>query len=186
MAKHLLRYLRGTSDLCLTFDKEAGKRLLLGYADADWGGCQDTRCSTTGYVFKVFGSVVAWRARRQPTVSLSTAEAEYMASADAAKQNTWLRQLLTDLGMDLNGPTTLFNDNMGAILLSKNPVYHERSKHISLRHHYLREQVEDNSVNLEHIDSKRNQADLLTKSLPADQHLGLRDSLGLQSVPLHA
>ena len=85
-AKHLLRYIRGTSDLCLTFTAESGDRIALGYADADWGGDLDTRRSTTGYVFKVYGGTVAWKSRRQPTVALSTTEAEYMASADAARQ----------------------------------------------------------------------------------------------------
>jgi len=84
-AKHLLRYIRGTSDLCLTLTAESGDRIALGYADADWGGDLDTRRSTTGYVIKVYGGTVAWKSRRQPTV-LSTTEAEYMASADAARQ----------------------------------------------------------------------------------------------------
>ena len=185
-AKHLLRYLRGTSDLCLSYDHDAGKRTLLGYADADWGGCQDTRRSTTGYLFKTFGGITSWRARRQPTVSLSTAEAEYMASADAAKQASWLRLLLADLGYPQLDPTLLYNDNMGAILLSQNPVHHDRSKHISLRHHYLREQVGDKSLSLQHIGSKDNQADLLTKNLSADLFSNLRTAIGMRQQPLNA
>lgn len=103
-AKHLLRYIRGTTDLCLTFDAEAGKRIILGYADADWGGCLDTRRSTTGYLFKTFGGLVAWKSRRQPTVALSTAEAEIMASVDAGKQAVWLKRLLSDLNISLDVP----------------------------------------------------------------------------------
>jgi len=185
-AKHLLRYLRGTSDLCLSYDHDAGKRTLLGYADADWGGCQDTRRSTTGYLFKTFGGITSWRARRQPTVSLSTAEAEYMASADAAKQASWLRLLLADLGYPQSDPTLLYNDNMGAILLSQNPVHHDRSKHISLRHHYLREQVGDKSLSLQHIGSKDNQADLFTKNLSSDLFSNLRTAIGMRQQPLNA
>lgn len=101
-AKHLLRYIRGATDLCLAFDEEAGKRITLGYADAGWGGCLDTRRSTTGYHFKTFGGLVAWKSRRQPTVALSTAEAETMASADAAKQAVWLKRLLSDLNISLD------------------------------------------------------------------------------------
>lgn len=136
-ANHLLWYLRRTTDLCLSHDTESGKRtsIPLVYADTDWGGCADTRRSTTDYVFKVFGSVVAWRARRQPTVSLPTAEAEYMASSDATKQNTWFRRLLADLRNTLDSATMLYNDNMGANFLSKNPVYNERLEHISLQYH---------------------------------------------------
>jgi hypothetical protein len=90
LAKHVLQYIRGTTDLCLTFNGDSEERILLGYADADWGGDLDTRRSTTGYVFKTFGSVVAWKSRRQATVALSTTEAEYMSSADCARQAIWL------------------------------------------------------------------------------------------------
>jgi hypothetical protein len=118
----------GTSELCLTFDATSGKRLILGYADADWGGCLDTRRSTTGYLFRTFGGPVAWKSRRQATTALSTAEAEDMASADATRQAVWLRLLLKDLGQGLDGPLTILNDNTAAILLYKNPVQHDRSK----------------------------------------------------------
>ena len=178
-AKHLLRYLRGIIDLCLTFDATTGQDLLLGFADADWGGCQDTRRSTSEYIFKTFGGLTSWRARRQPTVSLSTAEAEYLSSADPAKQAIWLRTLLEDLGFPQDSPTTIYNDNMGAILLSKNPVHHDRSKHISLRHHFLRDQVNDHTIKLEHVPSKENQADLFTKLLPTDLFKQLRNEIGL-------
>jgi hypothetical protein len=87
-AKHLLRYLRGTSDLCLLFDADSSQRTVSGYVDADWGGCADTYRSTTGYLFKVHGSLVAWKSRRQSTFALSTTEAELMAEVDAAKQAT--------------------------------------------------------------------------------------------------
>jgi hypothetical protein len=101
--------LLGTSELCLTFDATSGKRLILGYADADWGGCLDTRRSTTGYLFRTFGGPVAWKSRRQATTALSTAEAEYMASADASRQAVWLRLLLKDLGHGQDGPLTILN-----------------------------------------------------------------------------
>ena len=169
-AKHLLRYIRGTSDLCLTFDGNSGKRIVLGYADADWGGDLDTRRSTTSYVFKVYGVVVvAWKSRRQPTVALSTTEAEYMASADAARQAIWLRLLLDNLGLGLKGkPFPILNDNAGTIALSKNPVYHKQSKHIGLRHHFLCEQVDKGTITLSHVSSAENIADCLTKALPRD------------------
>jgi hypothetical protein len=100
-AKHLLCYIRGTSDLCLTFDANAGKRIVLVYADADWCGDLDTRRSTTGYIFKVFGGIVAWKSKQQSTVALSTVEAEYMSSANAARQAIWLRLWLEDIGLGL-------------------------------------------------------------------------------------
>lgn len=116
-AKHCLRYIRGTSDLSLTFDANSSQRVGLGYVDADWGGDMDTRRSTTGYVFKVHGGAIAWKSKRQNTVALSTTEAEYMASADAAKQAVWLRRLLEDVGLGLGSkPLQLLNNNAGLSL----------------------------------------------------------------------
>jgi hypothetical protein len=179
-AKHLLRYIRGTTDLCLTFDATGGQRMVLGYADADWGGDLDTRRSTTGYVFKVFGGVIAWKSKRQSTVALSTMEAEYMSSADCARQAVWLRLWLEDIGLGLGSdPLPILNDNNGAIALAKNPVNHERSKHIGMRHHFLREKIEEKVISLEHVRSAENLADLLTKGLPRETFDHLRDGLGV-------
>lgn len=176
-----MRYIKGTSDYALTF---RAVKQTVGYCDADWGGDLDTRRSTTGYLFKIFGGVVSWRSRRQPTVALSTTEAEYMASADAARQAVWFRQLLDDLQLGLGkDPFPIMNDNAGTIALSKNPVYHERSKHIGLRHHYLREKVEDGTISLLHIPSVNNIADLFTKPLPRDQFNKLRSLLGVIPLP---
>jgi hypothetical protein len=179
-AKHLLRYIRGTTDLCLTFDGTGGERLVLGYADADWGGDLDTRHSTTGYVFKVFGGVVAWKSKRQSTVALSTMEAEYMFPADSA-QTVWLRSWLEDIGLGLGkDPLPILNDNIDATALAKNPVSHEKAKHIGMRHHFLREKVEEKVISLEHVRSAENLADLLTKALPRDTFDKLRDLLEIK------
>jgi hypothetical protein len=181
LAKHVLRYIRGTTDLCLTFDGDCGERIVLGYADADWGGDLDTRRSTTGYVFKVFGGVVAWKSKRQSTVALSTTEAEYMSSADAARQAIWLRLFLDDLQLGLiDKPLPILNDNAGTIALAKNPVHHERSKHIGMRHHFLREKTEDKTISLSHVRSAENLADLLTKGLPREVFERLRELLGVK------
>ena len=180
-AKHLLRYIRGTTDLCLTFNKENSNRIARGYADADWGGDLDTRRLTTGYIFKVYGGVVAWKRCRQNTVALSTTEAEIMASSEATRQAIWLRQLLSDLQLPLEQPLPILNDNNGAIALSKNPVNHDKSKHIDMRHKFVREKVEeDNTVTLSHVPSAENMGDLLTKSLPAEVFNRLRELLGVQ------
>lgn len=182
-AKHCQRYIRGTSDLSLTFDAHSSKRVALGYVDADWGGDMDTRRSTTGYIFKVYGGTIAWKSKRQPTVALSTTEAEYMASADAAKQAVWLRLLLEDIGLGLGDQALqLVNDNAGAIALSKNPVNHEKSKHIDMRHHFIREKVEDKTVSLAHVPSAENIADLLTKALPTELFTKLCHLLGMKRL----
>lgn len=143
----------------------------------------DTRRSTTGYIFKVYGGTIAWKSKRQPTVALSTTEAEYMASADAAKQAVWLRLLLEDIGLGLGDQALqLVNDNAGAIALSKNPVNHEKSKHIDMRHHFIREKVEDKTVSLAHVPSAENIADLLTKALPTELFTKLCHLLGMKRL----
>lgn len=178
-ARHLLRYLRGTTDLCLTFDGVGGQRLALGYADADWGGCLDTRRSTTGHLFRIFGGPVAWKSRRQQTTALSTAEAEQKASADAARQALWLRLLLEDLHETTNGPFPILNDNNAYIQLSKNSVHHDQSKHIDMRRHFLRDRTADNSNVFSHVPSPDNLADLLTKPLSSEKFNNLRRRLGV-------
>jgi hypothetical protein len=183
-AKHLMRYIRGTTDLCLTYDADAGKRIVLGYADADWGGCLDTRRSTTGYVYKTFGGVVAWRSRRQPTVALSTAEAEIMASVDAGKQAIWLKRLLENLGFPMTEPICILNDNMGAVSLSQHPGNHDRTKHIDMRHHWLQEKVEDKTLRVEHVRTENNLADIFTKPLRLVKAQHFNQVLGLRRVPV--
>jgi len=100
-ARHVLQYIRSTLDVCLIYNHSAGLRILLSYTDAEWGGCLDTGRSITGYVFSVFGGQVAWQSWRQPPTALSTLEAECMASSNAARQATWLRQLLSVLNINL-------------------------------------------------------------------------------------
>ena len=166
-AKHLLRYIKGTAHLTLTFNDQPQS---LAFADADWGGNMDTCRSTTGYLFKVFGGAVAWKSRHQPTVALSTTEAEYMASADASRQAIWIRLFLDNLGLGLGDkPLQIYNDNAGTVALAKNPVHHERTKHIALRHHFIRENVEDGTVSLHHISTENNLADCHEACLDFDQ-----------------
>jgi hypothetical protein len=180
-AKHLLRYIRGTSDLCLTFDAHGGKRMLLGWADADWGGCMDTRRSTTGYVFSTYGGIVAWKSKRQPTVALSTTQAELLASTDAGKEAIWLRQLLADLqlGPADGDPTTIKNDNMGAVQLAKHQHGFKVNKAFDLRAQWIREHQDMGVIKLEHVDTQSNRADLLTKPFTAERLRQLQQLAGL-------
>lgn len=164
--KHLLRYIRATADLSLTFDGGAGHRGLIGYADASHGGCQDTHRSTTGYLFEAYGGIVAWKSRRQACTTISTAHAETLASTDAARQVEWLRQLLSDMGYPQTGPTPIYNDNQAAITLSKHPHDFKTNKHFDIKTSYLREQREAGKLTLEYVPTALNRADLLTKTLP--------------------
>ena len=167
MAKHVLRYLKGTLEQKLTFTKSKEGINLHGFCDADWGSSEN-RKSITGYVFKVTtnGPVISWKGRKQPMVALSTCEAEYMALASAIQEAKFLRQLLGELiGKNIAKATDIYCDNQSAILLSKNPVQHQRSKHIDIRYHFIRSEILSKTVNVKYVTSEENLSDLLTKPI---------------------
>lgn len=165
-AKRILRYLRGTSTLGLRYRKGA-KSCLVGYADSDWGQDPDTRRSRTGYLFKLDPSsgAISWRSKMQPTVATSSSEAEYMAACSATREATYLRRLLDQK----KETTTIFEDNQGCIALAKNPVHHERTKHIDIKWHFIREKVNDGTVVLKYLPTNAQAADCLTKNLQGEQ-----------------
>ena len=166
-AKRLLRYLRGTIDLGIVYHGPADVE---GYTDSDWAGDVSDRKSTTGYVFKLTNGPISWASRKQKLVALSSTEAEYYALNEAGKEAVFIRQFLTELSPALTTPMinhrmTLKNDNMGAEQLSQNPQHHARTKHIEIRHHWIRDAVKDHSIQLLHVDTNDNVADGLTKPL---------------------
>lgn len=165
-AKRVLRYLKGTRNLGIKFGQsDRDDPGLTGYCDADWAGDKDTRRSTTAYIFKLDGGCISWSSRLQPTVALSTAEAEYMAACAAVQEAMYLRQLLSDLGWSMDGPIKIKEDNQGCIALSENPVHHKRTKHIDIKYHFVREKVLSGEIVLEHVATEHQLADLLTKPL---------------------
>jgi hypothetical protein len=133
--KHIYKYLNGTKNLVLVYGGE--KRGLQGYVDAD-GASQDHRRAITGYVFMVDGGAVSWSSKKQELVTLSTAEAEYVAATHAAKEAMWMCKLIGEIFRPLTSPTTLFSDSKSAIALAQDGHYHARTKHIDLRYHYIR------------------------------------------------
>jgi hypothetical protein len=165
--KRLLRYLMGTRKLGIKLGGKArGASIsLTGYSDSDWAGDVDTGRSTTGYVYMIAGGPVSWMSRLQPTVALSSTEAEYMAACEAVQEAVHLRQLLSDLSYVQDGPTVIFEDNQGCIALANNPVIQKRSKHINIKYHFTRERVESGEVSLQYIPTEHQLADLLTKPL---------------------
>jgi hypothetical protein len=169
--KRVLRYLQGTPSLGITYRPPPLR--LTGYSDADWAGNVDTRRSTTGYVVMLNNGAVAWRSQRQPTVALSTMEAEYMALTEATKELKWIRNFLAELGCN-NGkpdvPTDLYSDNQSAIALAKNPVSHARAKHIDIRHHFVRDAIQDQIIWVQYIPTAEMTADSLTKALGREKH----------------
>jgi hypothetical protein len=161
--KRILRYVRGTVDRGLTFRADSDTGITLtGYSDSDWAGDKDTRKSVSGYLFLVSGGVVSWRSQRQSVVALSSTEAEYVALAEACKEAAWLRRLLDDMGFP-QAATPLKGDNQGALALAKNPVHHDRTKHIDTKYHFIREMVKEGKVDLDYCSSEDMLADGLTK-----------------------
>ncbi len=133
VVKRILRYLKGIKDLSIVYNGSLNRSITLeGYYDTDWGGNQENRHSTTGFIFQICGGAVSWNSKKQPMIALSSTKAEYISATQAAKKAVWLRQLLKDMGYEQKAPTILHEDNQGCIMLSKNPVYHARTKHIDI------------------------------------------------------
>ncbi|KAG7962752.1 hypothetical protein I3843_09G081300 [Carya illinoinensis] len=160
-AKWILRYILGTVDIGLKFEKSEDS-LVTGYVDSDYAGDLDKRRSTTGYVFTMAGGPVSWRSTLQSTIALSSTEAEYMAVTEAVKEAIWLQGLVTDLGFK-QLEVTVYCDSQSAIHLAKNQVYHSRTKHIDVRFHFVREILEEGDILLQKIGTEDNPADMLTK-----------------------
>lgn len=177
--KRIFKYLVGTSNVGIMYSSGGSESHLIGFSDADYARDLETRRSVSGYAFNMANGIVTWSSQRQKLVTLSTTEAEYVAAAAAAKEATWLRKLLSDIGYQSDIPTCLFVDNQSSIRLIKNPVFHKRTKHIDIRYHYIREQVENGEISVEYISTDLQRADIFTKPLPYERLHTLCESLGL-------
>jgi hypothetical protein len=149
--KRIFCYLQYTSSWGLTYHcfSPGSAHLLNGWTDADWAGDPDTRRSTSGYICQLNGTTLSWLSKKQPIVALSSTEVEYIAAATATKELLWLQTLLTELGYPITLPSILYCDNQSCIALAKNPKFHERSKHIDIKYHFLREKVESKLIQFE-------------------------------------
>ena len=161
--KRVLRYLSGTKTHALTYGNE--RHDLLGYTDAD-GASQDHRHAISGYAFLIDGAAISWASRKQELVTLSTAEAEYVAATHAAKECIWLRRFITPLFGHDTTPTTLYCDNQAALHLATDDNYHARTKHIDIRFHFIRQTITDGAISIEYCPTQDMTADILTKALP--------------------
>ncbi|QRV80986.1 integrase core domain protein [Ceratobasidium sp. AG-Ba] len=167
--KHVIRYLKGTSSRGLMYRRSNDGFGEIGYSDADWGSNLLDRKSISGNVFLLGGAAISWSAKKQPTVALSTMEAEYMALSHACTQALWFRQFFDEIGHKADAPTLILSDNLAALTLSVESQYHGRSKHIDIRHHFMRDIIEQRKVSTLYVPSEENLADAFTKALPAPQ-----------------
>jgi len=176
--KWILRYLKGASGVGLTFRKSGGGISILGYVDSDYAGDLDRRRSTTGYIFTLVGSAVSWKSTLQSIVALSTTEAEYMAAAEAVKEAIWLKGLVAELSL-VQLESTLRCDSQSAIHLMKNQRFHERTKHIDVRFHFIRDVVEEGTIKVVKVITDDNAADMLTKIVPLAKFAHCKDLAGV-------
>ncbi|CAJ2678716.1 unnamed protein product [Trifolium pratense] len=144
---------------------DPGRDALEGYVDADYAGNIDTRKSLSGFVFTLFGTAVTWKANQQSVVALSTTQAEYIALVEGVKEAIWLKGMIGEMGIS-QGCVKIHCDNQSAIHLANHQVYHERTKHIDIRLHFVRDMIETKEIMVEKIASEENPADMFTKSLP--------------------
>ncbi|KAL5551858.1 hypothetical protein UlMin_002034 [Ulmus minor] len=167
--------LRAYSDACAPVRLNA-------FSDADWGSCPDSRRSTTGFCIFIGDSLVSWKAKKQTTVSRSSAEAEYRALSSTASELIWLQKLLRDFQVEVSSPALLYCDNQAAIHIASNPTFHERTKHIEIDCHFVRERITSGVLKLLPIRSQHQLADMFTKPLPSAQLSSLLSKMAVKDI----
>lgn len=160
---HLLKYLKTSPGQGIFFSASSAIQLN-AFSDADWASCPDTRRSVTGFCIFLGDSLVSWKAKKQTITSRSSGEAEYRALAGTTSELIWIVQLLKDFHITLSSPTTIFCDNQDVIHIANNPIFHERTKHIEIDCHFVRERIATGLIKL-HIRSHFQFADMFTKPL---------------------
>lgn len=180
--KRILRYLAGTRTLGITYsiqDAPENSNLFHGYADAAYANTDGLK-STTGYVFLAAGGAITWKSKKQTVIALSSTEAEYIALSEAGRETCWLRNLYGELGFPEKSATIIKGDNDGAVILTRNPQFHNRSKHIAIRHHWVRDLVTNGILDIKNCRDPEQTADILTKALPKPKHSRHREEMGIR------
>ena len=178
--KRIIRYLLGTMNIGLWYPKNSTCNLI-GYSDSDFAGSKTDGKSTSETCHFIGSALVSWHSKKQNSVVLSTAEAEYIFAGSCCAQILWMKQQLFDYGILLDH-IPIRCDNTSAINLSKNPIQHSRTKHIEIRHHFLRDHVRKEDCVLEFVDTKNQLADIFTKPLPKETFFAIRRELGLLDI----
>ncbi|RVW86908.1 Retrovirus-related Pol polyprotein from transposon RE1 [Vitis vinifera] len=177
----ILRYLKMTPGKGLFFRKTENRDTEV-YSDADWAGNIIDRRSTSGYCSFVWGNLVTWRSKKQSVVARSSAETEYRALAQGICEGIWIKRVLSELGQMSSSPILMMCDNQAAISIAKNPVHHDRTKHVEIDRHFITEKVTSETVKLNYVPTKHQTADILTKALPRPNFEDLTCKLGLYDI----
>jgi hypothetical protein len=182
--KRVFRYLCGTASYGLCYEGRLGLDRVVdihGFVDADWDGDLDRRRSTSGYVFNLFRGAISWMRKRQDVVALSNTEAEYMAATHASKEEVWLQILCSGIGL-VQQAVRIECDSQSAIFLVKNLDYHSKTKHIDVQYHFVRDMIEEKKVSLMKVDTLKNVADSLTKSVSIEKFSWCRGSMDIVAL----
>lgn len=179
--KKVLKYLKGTSSYNLSLANNEDKQDLFGFADANYAEDRVDRKSNSGYVFKLNGGTISWSCRKQQTVSLSSAEAELIALCEAAREALWIRNLLNDIERAQLNSTTIYEDNQSCMKMTENEKVSNRSKHIDVKYHFIKDIIKHNKINLQYCCTNDMLADILTKPLTNVRFAKLRENLLLQN-----
>ena len=182
--KRVLRYLKGTIDYGITYQKDNtildGNNLCLEYSDATYANTDDLK-STSGYVFLVNKGAITWGSKKQSTITLLTTEAKYVAISKASREALWLCHLYGELGFAQKQATVLFGDD-GSIAMAKNPQFHKHAKHVKLRWHWIQNLVQDGIIDFKNCRDPEQTADVLTKALARPKHQKHVKEMGLTAV----
>ncbi len=179
--EHILCYLKGAPGLGILYSNH-GHSQIECFADADWTGSKIDRRSITGYCVFVGGNLISWKSKKQNVVSRSSAESEYRAMAQSSCEILWLRQLLAEVGITQSSPSKLRCDNQAALHIASNPVYHERTKHIEVDCHFIREKIQENLISTHYVKTGEQLGDLFTKALSGPRVNYLCNKLGMINI----
>ncbi|XP_019179568.1 PREDICTED: uncharacterized protein LOC109174781 [Ipomoea nil] len=182
LLKGVLQYIKGTLDygLCLSASPSTAVH---AFSDSDWAGCPVHRKSTSGYAVFLGSNLISWLSRKQCTIARTSTEAEYKTLADVSAKVTWVVSLLRELGLHSGDPATLWCDNLGAIYLCANLVFHTRTKYVEIDFHFVRDKVASGDFVVNFVSTKDQLADVFTKPLPGPRFAALRDKLNIVSHP---
>ncbi|CAM8906121.1 unnamed protein product [Rhodiola kirilowii] len=179
--KYVLKYIAGTQNLGLVYKKYETKIKLKGYVDSDYASNKDTRKSTTALYFTWAGNYISWKSQQQSIVTLSSTKVEYIVAVEAIKEAMWLQGILGEIQNTVYIPTMNI-DSQSVLYLCKDPVYHERTKHIDVRYHFIRDKIENGSIVVTKIAGETNPTDFGTKIVPSQKFEFCRDFLHIGAV----
>jgi len=183
-ALRVVKYIKQEPGLGILLSSNADDSLSC-FCDADWAACPNTRRSVTGFFIKFGQSLISWKSKKQHTVSRSSAEAEYRSLATATSEVVWLLGLFDELGVRVKKPVSVYCDSKAALQIAANPIFHERTKHIEIDCHFVRDKIKEGKIRTHHIGTKDQEADVLTKGLGRSQHAYLLHKLVMLNLLQH-